>query len=394
MTQTISGAIAQRQEQDNRPTPARLVQQYTTELTTVLPPQLGPQAEAWIATALGALRTGNLVRSPDGRKMFELEVAALNNPYAFMRAMREAAREGLTPGTAEYYLTPRKNNGRMEILGIIGYQGYIEQMFRAGYVTAVVTDVVRVNDEFTFRRGLDEIPIHPIDYKLRREQRGEIYLAYAYAKMSGGGYSDVIIVDLDDIEDAKKNSAGSDSKYSPWVNFPTMMWKKTAVRKLKKFVPTSSVDRRAMEVAAQVVQAQVAQQTMRVEQLHDNPPSPSGRPAIEAAGDDLGGEVADHAPDPDEMPAEPPSEDPTVVEQAPQAEEPPLRSATQQRQITTLLQAKGIASGPGSVAAVRRILGDETLDPARLTAPQADAVIAELQKLPSPEQAVTQAAQQ
>jgi hypothetical protein len=82
----------------------------------------------------------------------------------FLAALLDAARLGLEPGTEQYYLTPRKVKGRLEILGIVGYQGYIELMYRAGAVSSVVAEVVYSNDKFTVPAGPDERPVHEIDW--------------------------------------------------------------------------------------------------------------------------------------------------------------------------------------------------------------------------------------
>src|SRR5690606_4134876 len=108
MTQTISQAVATR---DN--TPAGLIKQYSESFAQVLPSHVKPAT--WVRLAQGALKRGK--RTQDGR--FELEVAAANNPGAFLAALLDAARLGLEPGTEQYYLTPRKVKGRLEILGIV-----------------------------------------------------------------------------------------------------------------------------------------------------------------------------------------------------------------------------------------------------------------------------------
>lgn len=211
--------------------PRALVAQYKADFAAVLPSHV--KAESWVRIAQGALKTGRKT----GHR-FDLEIAAENNPAAFLQALRQAAALGLTPGSEEYYLTPRKQSGRSEILGIVGYQGYIELMYRAGAVSSVVAEVVYSNDKFSFAPGRDDIPQHEIDWD--SEDRGKLRLVYAFARMKDGATSKVIVLNKADIAQSKAKSQGATSDYSPWVTNESAMWLKSAVRKLRKWVPTSA----------------------------------------------------------------------------------------------------------------------------------------------------------
>jgi hypothetical protein len=102
------------------------------DFAQVLPSHVKP--DTWLRLAQGALKKGR----KQGER-YELEIAASNNPV-FLAAVKDAARLGLEPGTEQYYLTPRKVKGQLEILGIVGYQGYIELMYRAGAISSVVAE--------------------------------------------------------------------------------------------------------------------------------------------------------------------------------------------------------------------------------------------------------------
>jgi recombination protein RecT len=214
-------------------TPRAMVQQYKDSFAAVLPSHI-TRPETWIRVAQGALKKGK--RTSDGRT--ELEVAAANNPGVFLATLLDCARLGLEPGTEQYYLTPRKVKGRLEILGIVGYQGYIELMYRAGAVSSVVAEVVCMNDRFQFRPGVDEIPEHEIDWDA--PDRGELRLVYAFARMKDGATSKVVVLNRAAIAKIKAKAQNPDGQYSPWRNDEPSMWLKSAVRQLRKWVPTSS----------------------------------------------------------------------------------------------------------------------------------------------------------
>lgn len=230
--------------------PKALVKKYEQSFMQVLPSHVKP--ETWVRVAQGALKKGKKV---DGTNSTELEIAAQNDPGIFLATLLDAARMGLEPGTEQYYLTPRKEKGKLKILGIVGYQGYIELMYRAGAVTSVVAEVVRSSDVFVWapgqldtemlRQGLpprwdgpQTIPFHGIDWD--SDDRGDLRLVYAYAQMKGGATSKVVVLNRAQIEKIKEKAQNPTGQYSPWRNEPEAMWLKSAVRLLRKWVPTSN----------------------------------------------------------------------------------------------------------------------------------------------------------
>lgn len=223
---SVSAAVATR---DN--SPAGLVKQYSGDFRQVMPSHLKP--DAWVRIAVGALKKG---RKQGDR--FELEIAASNNPGVFLAALLDAARLGLEPGTEQYYLTPRKVKGQLEVLGIVGYQGIVELMYRAGAISSVVAEVVYQNDMFEFEPGVDSVPRHRIDWDA--DDRGPLRLVYAYARMKDGGTSKVVVLNKQAIARIKASSQGADTDYSPWKKHEASMWLKSAVRQLAKWVPTSA----------------------------------------------------------------------------------------------------------------------------------------------------------
>lgn len=241
-SQTVSQAVAQREN-----TPAAMIKTYSADFASVLPSHV--KAETWVRLAQGALKKGRRVDNrPDNP--FELEQAAANNPGVFLAALLDAARLGLDPGSEQYYLTPRKVKGRLEILGIVGYQGHIELMYRAGAVSAIVAEVVREHDEYRYQRGIDEVPVHRFTPFARDAERGPLIGVYAYARMKDQSVSRVVELNRDDITRIKASSQGADGEYSPWRNHEAAMWLKSAVRQLQKWVPTSPEFRREQLRAA------------------------------------------------------------------------------------------------------------------------------------------------
>lgn len=218
---TPSAAVALRESG-----PSALVEQYRQDFAQVLPTHLRP--DVWTRITVGVLR-----RDP------KLAQAATNNPTAFMGALMTAARLGLEPGTEQFYLVPRKQKGVLEIQGIVGYQGIVELMYRAGAVSSVVVEAVREKDleRFSYVPGRDPRPVHEIDWF---SERGPLVGVYAYAIMRDGATSKVVVLNRQDIAKARAKSDSAHSEYSPWNTNEEAMWLKTAARRLAKWVPTSA----------------------------------------------------------------------------------------------------------------------------------------------------------
>jgi len=222
MTETISNAVAVR---DNGP--QAMVERYQGEFALVMPSHVN--AQAWTRLAVGVLRRDE--------KILE---AANNDVGAFMSALMDAAQKGLTPGTDEFYLVPRRKRrgAPLTIQGNTGYQGYIELMYRAGAVSSVIVEAVYTNDRFQYRPGRDERPDHEIDWDA--EDRGQLRLVYAYAIMRDGATSKVVVLNRAKIAAIRAKSDSAHSEYSPWNTNEESMWLKSAARQLRKWVPTSA----------------------------------------------------------------------------------------------------------------------------------------------------------
>src|SRR5579864_7705686 len=146
---SVTNAVAVR---DNGP--GAMVEQYRDEYAALVPSHVN--ADQWIRLAVGAIRGND-----------DLTKAAQNDIGAFLRELKTAARLGLEPGTEQFYLTPRKSKahgGRPIIKGIVGYQGIVELIYRAGAVSSVVVETVRSGDSFRYVIGRDERPVHELDW--------------------------------------------------------------------------------------------------------------------------------------------------------------------------------------------------------------------------------------
>lgn len=178
----------------------------------------------------------------------KLMQAANTSPQSLFGALMKCASLGHQPGSDEFYLVPRKRKGKLEIQGIEGYRGIVERMYRSGAVASVIVREVCEKDDFDFIEGEMDRPRHRIEW-FSTESRGAMIGVYAYAKMSGGAVSRVVVLSRADVMASKAKSDGASSEFSPWnsldggPDYPEFrgraMWWKTAARRLEPWVPTS-----------------------------------------------------------------------------------------------------------------------------------------------------------
>jgi len=224
------------------------------DFAAVLPDHI--DVKSFLGTTAGALYASR-----------DLMDAAQADPQSLVNAMMRCATLGHLPGTEEYYLTPRKKKGQPYVLGIEGYRGVVERMYRSGAVARVVVREVCADDRFRFIEGVDDQPRHSsggdgdtgADFfgKGGSRARGEMVGVYAYAKLTTGATSQVVLLGRDDVLAARDAGGWNpDDSYNPWnrydagKNRPELqgrsMWWKTAAKRLEPWVPTSAEYRREL----------------------------------------------------------------------------------------------------------------------------------------------------
>jgi recombination protein RecT len=197
-------------------------------------------------------------------KSQDLMDGAVSDPDAFLIALRESARLGHIPGTEHYWLTPRKAKGRPSVLGIEGYEGIVERMYRSGGVLSVHADVVRANDMFEEFGGPNSRPSHRKAGGVfaSRADRGDIVGVYAYAMLPGGMPSQVVTLTMEDLMELKALSAAGGKL---WTAYPVPMYKKSALRRLEPYVPVSAGYRETQAQASILTSAVAPASPVRME---------------------------------------------------------------------------------------------------------------------------------
>lgn len=141
------------------------------------------------------------------------------------------------PQLGQCYYVPfnNKKTGKREVQFIIGYKGMIDLARRSDKLTTIYAQAVYENDEFDYEFGLDP----QLKHKPALDNRGEFKFAYAVAKFTNGGFA-FEVMSKSDIDKIRKLSQAAKSDYSPWNSgFYEEMAKKTVLRRLWKYLPSS-----------------------------------------------------------------------------------------------------------------------------------------------------------
>lgn len=154
---------------------------------------------------------------------------------SLMRCLLDLSAFGLEPDGRRAHLIPYGNTCTL----IIDWKGLAELAMRSGIIAKLHADIVCENDEFTFDLG--EVKSHKVDFK---KPRGEMYAAYALAQTKTGEVFAAVMT-KEEIDGIRKRSRSGSS--GPWVTDYNEMAKKTAFRRLAKWLPLSAEFRDAID---------------------------------------------------------------------------------------------------------------------------------------------------
>ncbi|EFH1381229.1 exodeoxyribonuclease VIII [Escherichia coli] len=177
------------------------------------------------------------------------KVPALGNcdTMSFVSAIVQCSQLGLEPGSAlgHAYLLPFGNknekSGKKNVQLIIGYRGMIDLARRSGQIASLSARVVREGDEFSFEFGLDEKLIH----RPGENEDAPVTHVYAVARLKDGG-TQFEVMTRKQIELVRSQSKAGNN--GPWVTHWEEMAKKTAIRRLFKYLPVSIEIQRAVSM--------------------------------------------------------------------------------------------------------------------------------------------------
>jgi recombination protein RecT len=177
---------------------------------------------------------------------FQTTPALLNcDRNSFMKAAMTVAVLGLEPEgvLGQAYLVPYKG----QVQAQIGYKGLTALARNSGQISTLVAHEVCTNDTFDYEWGLNE----RLEHKPADGERGELTHVYAVAKFKDGSHHFEVLTktEVDRIKAASPSASGN---YSPWKTHYTEMAKKTAIRRIAKYLPLFVQRADAVNAAAEM----------------------------------------------------------------------------------------------------------------------------------------------
>lgn len=183
------------------------------------------------------------------KKNEKLQLAFQQNPSSLFASILAGAEIGLIPSDmlGEFYLIPRKIDGKLTVTPLIGYKGLVNVILRSGEVNKVHTECVYEGDEFEPIYGLEPNIIHKPNFNVERNST-TLKFVYAVAKLKNGDYQ-FSVLSKNDIVKIKSLSRYDNDLYFNDGKDPQMwMVRKTALIQLSKMLPKDFYGKKAVEM--------------------------------------------------------------------------------------------------------------------------------------------------
>lgn len=190
------------------------LQRMATEFEAVLPPQI--PTERFVRTAITAIGMQPDLLRTDRRSL--------------MGACMKAAQDGLLPDGREAALVIFK--GKAQYLPMVA--GLLKKARQSGQISSISAHVVYQHDQFDYELGDNERIHHK---PMITGERGRPIAVYAIARTTdGGAYREVMSVAQ--VEKVRASSRAANA--GPWSTWWDEMARKTVIRRLAKYMPSST----------------------------------------------------------------------------------------------------------------------------------------------------------
>lgn len=157
------------------------------------------------------------------------------DPKSLFGAVIEASQLGLEPGIRAHLVPFGK-----EVQLIADYRGLMDLARRSGEIGSISAHAVHEGDDFDFVLGTDSYIRH------RPKGTGPVTHVYAVAKWKDGKTTQFEVMTAAEVEAVKAKSRGANSASSPWKTDYDAMAKKSVIRRLCKYLPSSMELQRAV----------------------------------------------------------------------------------------------------------------------------------------------------
>lgn len=173
-------------------------------------------AERFVRTTITALQNNPKIMNCDRQSV--------------LSSCMKAAQDGLVLDGREAALV--EFSGKAQYMPMVA--GIMKLVRNSGQLSSLTAQVVHEKDAFSYNPAIDIAPQHQPDWF---GTRGKIIGVYAVAKLKDGS-TVVEVMSRDEIEAIRKRSRASSS--GPWVTDWAEMARKTAIRRISKYLPKST----------------------------------------------------------------------------------------------------------------------------------------------------------
>jgi len=204
-----------------------------------------PQTIQQFLTAYRGQITAALPKHMDTDRICRIALTEIRRTPSLMKcdtislfgAIIQASQLGLEIGPGGAHLVPFKNQVNM----IPDYRGLMSLARNSGEIKGFHAQIVKDNDFFEYQYGTDE----HLRFRPAANNRGETIGAFAYAGFKGGGgqFEYMTVDEIGSIRDRSPAKAKG-----PWVTDYEAMAKKTVIRRICKFLPSSANLQRAIHL--------------------------------------------------------------------------------------------------------------------------------------------------
>ena len=174
---------------------------------------------------------------PPAKFMRTVVGAVQNNPdildcnrQSIFSACQKAAQDGLVLDGREAALVPFKRS--CQYMPMVA--GILKKLRNSGQLSTITAQVVCENDVFSYNPAMDDVPNHSPDWF---GDRGAMIGVYAVAKMKDGG---IVVEVMNMAQISKVRRVSRSSEKGPWAEWPEEMAKKSVLRRISKYLPSSA----------------------------------------------------------------------------------------------------------------------------------------------------------
>ncbi|HEY9017708.1 RecT family recombinase [Thiomicrospira sp.] len=167
-------------------------------------------------------------------------------PRSLAQAFIRAALDGLAIDNREAAIVPYKGKAQYQVM----VDGVLKKIRNAGSVSTIVAKAVFEKDEFEYY--FDENGEH-IKYKPHLgNERGDLVLAFASAKLVGSDEPIIEVMTLEEIDRVMAASQSSSNASSPWRNWKDRMSVKSVLHRISRRLPNANEVREMLEREIQI----------------------------------------------------------------------------------------------------------------------------------------------